>query len=188
MLVPSRRRSAATVVEAAVIMGVFLLLFFGLFEFCRLLYVRQVGTNAVRDGARYAVVRTGDSTTTANVQDFVWAKMGADKNATRLMLSNHSNTNNPFSKDLTSTSDIRVYRCNSAGNPQPRDATTGVVGAANTNIDSNWNAANWKNARFGDLIAVDIVCKYKPILSGFLFMPSSIDMTFKSIMASEASD
>jgi Flp pilus assembly protein TadG len=182
------RRSAATVVEAAVIMGVFLLLFFGLFEYCRLLYVRQVATNAVRDGARYAVVRTGDSTTTANVQDFVWGQMGCNSNATRLMLANHNNINNPFKRDLTSDSDIRVYRCNAAGNPQPRDANTGVVGTASTNIDSNWNAADWKNARFGDLIAVDCVCKYKPILSGFLFMPSSINLSFKSITASEANN
>lgn len=57
-LLATRKRSGSTVIETAVVLGVFLLLLFGVMEYCRLLFIRQLITNAAREGARYAVVNT----------------------------------------------------------------------------------------------------------------------------------
>ena len=45
-----------TLVESALVLGIFLVLLFGIFEYCRFLLVLHVTTNASRDGARYASV------------------------------------------------------------------------------------------------------------------------------------
>src|SRR5437016_7245916 len=50
------RRRGMTAPEAALVLSVFMMLLFGLFEYCRFLLVLHVTTNAARDGARYAVV------------------------------------------------------------------------------------------------------------------------------------
>jgi Flp pilus assembly protein TadG len=179
-------RSGAVVVETAVIMLVFMLLFLGLMEYCRLLWVREMLQNAVRDGARYAVVHQGDKVT-SDVQDQVWRAMGGNtstgSNPVGRQLANHSNAANPFTKTLDSTSDILVYRSNASGVPENINLSTG---ATTTYSSANWTSADWRNARFGDYIAVQIVCNYKPLSGKLLFMPTTISMTFTSIMSSEA--
>src|SRR3954470_18319969 len=50
------RRQGSTVVESALVLSVFLMLLFGMFEYCRFLLVLHVTNNAARDGARYASV------------------------------------------------------------------------------------------------------------------------------------
>jgi Flp pilus assembly protein TadG len=64
------RRTAASVVEFAVVAPVLLLFLFGLLEYSRLMFTIQMLNNAAREGARYAVVNVG-TVTTANVQDYV---------------------------------------------------------------------------------------------------------------------
>jgi Flp pilus assembly protein TadG len=60
-------RRGATVVEAAIVMNVFLLFIFGIFEFGHFVMVKQLMDNAARDGARMA--STGALTvTTAQIQ------------------------------------------------------------------------------------------------------------------------
>lgn len=54
----SRRRPAATMVETAIVIAIFLLLLFGLFEYGRFIMTRQLMQNAAREGARWAVVNT----------------------------------------------------------------------------------------------------------------------------------
>ena len=51
------RRRGVTVVESALVLSVFLLLLFGIFEYCRFLFVLHVANNAAREGARYASVQ-----------------------------------------------------------------------------------------------------------------------------------
>jgi Flp pilus assembly protein TadG len=63
------RRGAATV-ETALVLSICFVFMFGLFDFCRLLMVRQVVANAAREGARYATVST-ISVNTAAVQSVV---------------------------------------------------------------------------------------------------------------------
>ena len=63
------RRRGMTVVESALVLGVFMMLLFGLFEYCRFLMVLHITNNAARDGARYAVVNL-DKPDTFNTVDY----------------------------------------------------------------------------------------------------------------------
>src|SRR5438270_6681377 len=75
------RRGAATV-EMAFVVSVFLLLLFGIFEYCRFVFIRQVVVNAAREGARYAVVNTTDTTVVPDTQAWVLTRLsGMDKQA-----------------------------------------------------------------------------------------------------------
>jgi Flp pilus assembly protein TadG len=73
------RRRGATAVETAAVISLALLFIFGIIEYARLLYFFQVADNAAREGARYAIVHTGDGTTTAQVQAAVKAAMAGQE-------------------------------------------------------------------------------------------------------------
>ncbi len=73
-------------VEMAVVLAVFLMMFMGIIEYGRYYYLVQIANNAVRDAARYAVVHTGDGTTSTQVSDLVTTKM----NGTQNMLSGYA--------------------------------------------------------------------------------------------------
>lgn len=81
MHLPTRRRSrrAAALVEFAFIAVVLVLILFGILEYGRFLFMMQVATNAAREGARYAVVHTGDGTTKQQVIDEVTNRMAGRK-------------------------------------------------------------------------------------------------------------
>ena len=72
---PAARRRGATAVETAAVISIALLFIFGIIEYARLIYFFHVADNAAREGARYAVVHTGDGTTTAQVKAVVTAAM-----------------------------------------------------------------------------------------------------------------
>ena len=57
-----RRRGAVTL-ETALVLNVCLIFVLGLFDFSRVIMIRQVVTNAAREGCRYAVVSTSTATT-----------------------------------------------------------------------------------------------------------------------------
>lgn len=67
-------------VEMAVVLVVFLTMFMGIIEYGRYYYLVQVANNAVREGARYAVVHTGDGTTVTQVSGVVTTKMNGTEN------------------------------------------------------------------------------------------------------------
>ncbi len=62
-VIKRRRRRGAALVEAALVINVLFLLFFGVFEFGRLLMVRQVLDNAARGAARMAAAGTAAKST-----------------------------------------------------------------------------------------------------------------------------
>ena len=96
---PIRRgRPAAALVETAAILIVFLLFLFGIFEYCRLIYVQQMVENSAREGARYAIVNTTDTNLIADTQAQINARMSGLQNA----LLNWT---------------VQVYRADSNGNP-----------------------------------------------------------------------
>jgi Flp pilus assembly protein TadG len=73
---PLPRRRAATLVETAFVISIALLFLFGIFEYCRFIFLLQVCENAAREGARYAVSRTGDGVTDATaIQNYVTDRM-----------------------------------------------------------------------------------------------------------------
>jgi Flp pilus assembly protein TadG len=65
-------------VEAALVISLCFLLLFGIFQYCRILMIRQVCENAARDAARYAVVHTYDKTT-ADIQNYARARLGGQE-------------------------------------------------------------------------------------------------------------
>jgi Flp pilus assembly protein TadG len=74
------RRRGHTAVETAMVIVPVLLFFYGLFEYGRFLMDRNVLDNAAREGCRYAVVHSTDTTIAAEVQSVVTSYM-AGRNA-----------------------------------------------------------------------------------------------------------
>jgi Flp pilus assembly protein TadG len=70
-----RRRRGAALVEFAFVASALLLILFGIFEYARYLFLLQIAENAAREGARFAVVRTGDGTTKQQIIDEVTRRM-----------------------------------------------------------------------------------------------------------------
>ena len=66
---PTARRNGAVMVEVVFVLGIFLMVLFGIFEYSRYLYVLHMVNNAARDGARYAVVNT-DKPSTFDTTDY----------------------------------------------------------------------------------------------------------------------
>lgn len=179
----TRRRRGLTVVESALVLSVFLLLLFGMFEYCRFLMVLHVTDNAAREGARYAVVNMdkppdfdyADYTdaggkTFDNVQKYTTARMGGihTRNIEGFRVA-------CFAVDptgLTQTPPVVRPKSKSGTSPNPFD-----------NTDAN--RVPWNTAVFTEKIAVTVDGSYKPILPTFLFMPSSIPVTTTAVMGSE---
>ena len=62
-----RSERGAVAVEFAILLPVFLLLVFGICDFGHAYYMKQLVTNASREGARYGTRYTTDSTTGAHL-------------------------------------------------------------------------------------------------------------------------
>jgi Flp pilus assembly protein TadG len=73
MRLRTHRRRAAVVVETALVLNVMLLVILGVFEYGRIVMLRQLLQNAAREGARMAVVGTASTpdTTTTQIQTAV---------------------------------------------------------------------------------------------------------------------
>ncbi|AGA31524.1 TadE/TadG family type IV pilus assembly protein [Singulisphaera acidiphila] len=70
---PTQRRGAA-LVEAAIIIPLFLMILLGIFEYSRFILVRNLADHAAREGVRQAIVHTYDKTT-ADIQTLVRSKL-----------------------------------------------------------------------------------------------------------------
>lgn len=70
------QRPAAALVEMAAVVVIFLMFLFGIMEYCRFLFVRQLVVNAAREGARYAVVNITDATIVTDATSRVQQYMG----------------------------------------------------------------------------------------------------------------
>ena len=69
------RRSGATVVELTAVILIFLVLFFGIMEYCFILFTYNIVENAAREGTRYAVVNVTDATMISDTQTYVQSLM-----------------------------------------------------------------------------------------------------------------
>jgi len=77
---PRGWRRGAAMVETAAVLSLFLLLLFGVMEYCRLIFMRQLIENATREGARFAVVNTNDPNLVADTQTSVNRAMAGMNN------------------------------------------------------------------------------------------------------------
>ena len=166
----SERRGAA-VVEAALVLGIFFVLLFGVFEYCRFLMVLHVTNNAARDACRYATVNVGNDTLTKqNIQDYIDARMGG------------------VQKNVVGY-ERAVYPCTAAGFAQtppqavPKSLSTTSPADPFNSVDPN--NPPWNQASFTERIAVTIRGNYQPVTPLLLFLPSSIPINITAVMGSE---
>jgi Flp pilus assembly protein TadG len=161
-------------VESALVLSVFLMLIFGIFEYCRYIMVLHVANNAARDGARYAAVNVNcPSNQTATMQAAIVQ----------------------YTKDraagiLRSVPDMKVavYPCDSAGlalSPPILRSKSSTGGAPYPDPFGASPYSPWNNAAFTERIAVTIKGTYTPVLPSFLFMSTSINIYVTAITESE---
>ena len=162
MLVRHRKRPirrGATVVEAAVVMVLFLMFLFSIIEYGRYLGLRQAAENAARHGARWARCNTnynginglplGDKTI---VVQRIREALGP------------GSANNIVESQLTGDA-INVYKIN--------PATQANIGA-------------WDTANSSDSIAVEITGQYRWVVPNFLMLASDVwNVRVRVIMRAE---
>jgi Flp pilus assembly protein TadG len=166
---PPTARRGATLVEAAFVLCLALLFLFAIMEYARYLMVLDVANNAAREGARYAVVSTGNGTTSSQVVSVVTSKMaGVDSQIQGYTVS-------VFAVDPTG---IYTTSSNTYNYPPTLQKLSG---------------SNWNDAQFGGGIAVQIKGTYQPIFTAIPFMTkfnipilSSTPVTATAVMGSEA--
>jgi hypothetical protein len=83
------RRGGAALIESVAVMLIFLALFFGVMEYCLIIFTQQVATNASREGVRFAVVNLGTPSLEPNtylvVDKFMVGVQNRLKNYTRVL-------------------------------------------------------------------------------------------------------
>jgi Flp pilus assembly protein TadG len=92
------RRGGATLLETSAIIVLASMFLFGIIEYGRLLFVRQVMDNAAREGARHAVVRVLEDDVDGGTKAVVHQRMAGVQN----MLQNF---------------EVKVYKADSTGKP-----------------------------------------------------------------------
>jgi len=178
-------------VETALVLVIFLAMLFGLFEYCRFLFVLHVANNAVRDGARYAVVNVSKPSTFdatdytdpggtvyPSIQKYTTTKMaGTDRQMTGYQVAVYP----VDSAGLALTPPVvRAKSLNPPTYPDPFNAA-----------DSNLTA--WNAAVFTEKIAVHVKGTYRPVVplsisSGRMtiaLVPDNIPINAIAMMGSE---
>lgn len=183
---PTARRRGMTTVETALVLSVFCMLLFGVFEYSRFLFVLHTTNNAARDGARYGVVNLdkpstfdatdytdNSGTTFTNIQRYTSDRVGGGAGK---QIGGFNYTVAVYAVDPTgltlSPPVVRPKSKNPPTYPDPFNAG-----------DSNKVA--WNTASFTEGVAVSIKGNYVPLLPGFLFMPSSVPIYVTSMAGSE---
>jgi Flp pilus assembly protein TadG len=158
---PTRRRGS-TLVETALVIGVFLLVLFGIFEYCRFLMVLHVANNAARDGARYAAVNVNCpsdqiAATKTKILTYTKDRMGG------------------IDRQIQGCQ-IAVYSCDSSGFASSPPKVVPKSNPSGSTVDpfaaysSSNKTADWNAATFTERIAVTVKGTYRPIA------PLSIDI------------
>lgn len=187
--VPSspHRRRGMTVVESALVLGVFLLLLFGIFEYCRFLLVLHLTNNAARDGARYAAVRVNaDASQIPIVQqeviDYTRARMsGVDRQIAGCTIIVYALDQ----VGLDQNPPVIRGKPKNIGGPYPRpfpEPETNEIPV----VGIPANGVAWNTVGFTERVAVSIKGEYRPLLPTFLLMPSSIKIRITAMMAGES--
>jgi hypothetical protein len=168
------RRGGATTVEAAVVISIFLLFLFGMFEYARFIFFLHVATNAARDGARYAVVNVDKPTNF----DYVNATVGTKpftsiKGVVDARIAGNSQMLSPYT--------VEVFPCDvaelSAAVPIVKRKPAGSFPSLPRNPTAPYGSfLAWNAASFGERIAVHIKGTYRPVVPNFLLMQSTYQM------------
>jgi Flp pilus assembly protein TadG len=188
---PSRRRGS-TLVESALVIAVFLLVLFGIFEYCRFLMVLHVTNNAARDGARYASVNVNCrsdqvATKKAEIEAYTTARMaGIQKNIQGYQVAVYSCDQSGFA--ISPPKLVPLSEKDAAGNPKSTTIDPFKAYNAGTNPSAPWN-----QAAFTERVAVTVKGTYRPIAPlsidiGRLklsIIPDNIPINVTAVMGSE---
>lgn len=153
------KRRGAHSLEFAIIAPIIFMLIFGIFEYCRLLAVKHLAENAVREASRVGAARTNDFET-----------KDVEKVVEKYMMTFAAMLKNPK---------IEVY-CAKPETKQP------WVGTYNEGKPATIKEATFYNAGFRLGIAVHYEGIYTPVLPSLLLMNQEIKISATSIMLSEA--
>jgi Flp pilus assembly protein TadG len=161
----ARKRKGAAVIETAFVLIVTLLFLFGIVEYGRYTMFRQIIENAAREGARVALVQSGNSNTTAVV----------------------AAVRNQVDKFLPAPAKNQLYDIANPVNGWQTDNGSAATDLANANVavfcaqpngnfqlytDPNANpprTGQVTEAHFGDNVAVQVQAKYRPIFPSLFF-------------------
>jgi Flp pilus assembly protein TadG len=164
------RRSGATVVESALVIGIMLFVTFSVFEYCRYLMVLTTLEQSARSGARYASVNVwkptnfdtvdyNDGTTTyTNITDYT-KNMCGGMDATLGSLS------------------VSVFPCDMTKLAQTPPVIQAKSGYPTT--------VYWNSATFTEKIAVQITGTYSSVVPNIVFWKSSFSITVTAVTNSE---
>jgi Flp pilus assembly protein TadG len=180
----ARRRGGATVAETALLMSLFLMILFGLFEYARYLFALHVATNACRDAARYASVNVDKRTdfdyrdqtvgtrTFPSVWKYTTQRMGgADRMIRNMRVSAFPCDSDALFGTAPSYAPVVTPKLPPVTVPvtNPYQAPT-ILDYQNGTALSPANRVFWNSAAFTERIAVRITGTYEPVLPSFLFM------------------
>ena len=181
----ARRRDGATSVEFAFVAILVFMLLFGIFEYGRFLFVYHITTNAARDAARFAVVRTNGGVSLIEVD-------GTQINELATITDAHVENVWRVGTYTGVTTD-RAYGTGMYGLEDNISSRTFKVFAVPDsalystppNLDPTGKPA-WITADFHQQIAVQISGTYKPILPNLLGLNTDVPFNVTVLMGSEA--
>lgn len=169
------RRPAATLVESAFVISIFLLFVFGIFEYSRYLVFLHVCTNAIRDAGRYASVnvdKPSDFTTTPFVTGSTTYLSITDYAKLRM-----AGTESWMDAGYT----IDIYPCDATQLAQ----TPPVIARKQVVTVSGTRNAEWNEASFTERICVKLNGTYRMILPSFLYVAPAIPVRITAVVGSE---
>ena len=169
----SDRRKGATTVEMAVVSVLLFMMLFGIFEYCRLLYVMHVASNAARDAARFAVVHTSGGTMPGEPATITASDLDAIVRTGQLgsLMAGSGMGNMDLNiENLT----VEIFTVDPVGLSQTPVVVQPMPGSS------------WNTAVFGQKIAVRVSGNYRPVLPTLMFMNSTIPIQITVMSSSEA--
>jgi Flp pilus assembly protein TadG len=183
---PRGGRRGVTIVEAALVLSVFLMLLFGIFEYCRFLLVLHVTNNATREGARYASVHLNKPPTfdSQNYTDPSGKVFPSVRQYTKDRMGGMWRNIEGFRVAVFAADQAGLSQTPPVIRPKPRPGTPPGV------YPDPWNpndprAVPWNSAPFPERIVVYINGTYRPILPTLLMMPSSIPINVYALTGGE---
>jgi len=169
----TRQRPGATVVEFYVVSILFFMMLFGIFEYCRLLYVMHVANNAARDAVRFAVVHTNGGTMPGEPTSISLSDLDAIVRTGQLGTLTVGSGLGGMDQNIEDLV-IAIFAVDSTGLSQ----NPPIVQAATSGI--------WSDAEFSQKIGIRITGNYRPVLPSLLFMNSTIPIQITVLASSEA--
>lgn len=175
------RRRGATTVEFAFVAALLFLMLFGILEYGRFLFVYHLTTNAARDAARFAVVRTSGgvtlteadgaqiaepaAVTTADVVG-VWRTGAFNGRAYGTGMCGLEHNITGYQVDVFAVPDADLYA-------SPPDLSPG-------------GKPSWTTATFHQPIAVRVTGTYKPVVPALVGLGADVPFAVTVLMGSEA--